>query len=341
MKNTVSDRSTGGDAANSHAGSPVSPTWRGHLAIARVDHWTKNVFVLPGALAAVALTGHAVGASEVGRLVVGLLATGLVASSNYTVNEVLDAPFDAQHPVKKNRPVPSGRVHVPLAYVQWIALGALGVGLGSVLGRPFALAMLALWVMGCVYNIRPVRSKDVPYVDVLTEAINNPIRMVAGWYVLVGVPVPPATLLLSYWMVGCFFMAIKRFSEVRELAGTEVLGKYRRSLAYFTPDRMLVAIVFYAAAGMLFFGAFIMRYRIELVVAFPLVALVMARYLELGFRADSAAQNPEKLYRERGLMLSVLMCVAVMAALMFIDLPSLRAIVDPAFLGAVRPNGRP
>ncbi len=315
------------------------PTWRGHLAIARVDHWTKNVFVLPGTLAAVALTGHAFGAAEAARLAVGLLATGLVASSNYTVNEVLDAPFDAVHPVKRHRPVPSGRVHVTLAYAQWIALGVLGVGLGWTLGRPFALTMLALWVMGCVYNIRPLRSKDVPYVDVLTEAVNNPIRMVAGWYVLGGVPAPPATLLLSYWMVGCFFMAIKRYNEVRELAGTEALRKYRRSLAYFTPERMLVAIVFYGSAAMLFFGAFIMRYRIELVAAFPLVALVMARYLELGFRVDSAAQNPEKLYRERGLMLSVVACAAVMAALMFVEMPRLRAVVDPSFLDAVRPTG--
>ena len=44
---------------------------------------------------------------------------------------------------------------------------------------PFTLTVLALWVMGCVYNIPPVRSKDLPYLDVLSEAINNPIRMLA------------------------------------------------------------------------------------------------------------------------------------------------------------------
>jgi len=317
---------------------PGRATLAGHLGIARVDHWTKNVFVLPGTLAAVALTGHPFGAAEAVRLAVGMFAVGLVASSNYTINEVLDAPFDLRHPVKRNRPVPGGRVHVPLAYGQWIALGALGVGLGRTLGAPFALTLFALWVMGCVYNIRPLRSKDVPYVDVLTEAINNPIRMVAGWYVLGQVPVPPATLLLSYWMVGCFFMGIKRYNEVRELGGSGVLAAYRKSLAYFTPERMLVAIMFYGSAAMLFFGAFIMRYRIELVATFPFVAIVMARYLELGFRTDSAAQNPEKLYRERGLMAAVVACTAAIALLMFVDLPWLREVLDPQFLNAVRPD---
>ena len=43
--------------------------------------------------------------------------------------------------------------------------------------------------MGCVYNIPPVRSKDLPYVDVLSEAINNPIRMLAGWFIVTSVTV--------------------------------------------------------------------------------------------------------------------------------------------------------
>src|SRR4029079_14980866 len=93
----------------------------------------------------------------------------LVASSNYVINEVLDAPSDLSHPVKRNRPVPSGRVSVPLAYVQWIALMVVGVGLGLQVSRAFAITVAILWVMGCIYNIPPVRSKDLPSLDVLSE----------------------------------------------------------------------------------------------------------------------------------------------------------------------------
>src|SRR4029453_5982519 len=100
------------------------------------------------------------------RIVLGLISVCLVASSNYVINEVLDAPSDPAHPVKKNRPVPSGAVSIPLAYVQWIALMVIGVGLGFMVSRPFALTVFILWVMGCVYNIPPLRSKDGAYVDV-------------------------------------------------------------------------------------------------------------------------------------------------------------------------------
>ena len=56
---------------------------------------------------------------------------------------------------------------------------------------------------------------------------------------------------------------------------------------------------------MLFFGAFIMRYRLELILSFPLVSLVMAVYLSLAYKDDSAVQRPEGLYAEPALMTSV------------------------------------
>lgn len=308
-------------------------SWSGHLRIARVDHWVKNVFVLPGALAAAALSPGDMAANLAWRLILGLLAVGLVASSNYTINEILDAPFDRNHPTKRRRPVPSGMVHVPLGYAQWIGLGIVGLALSWGIGKPFFLSMVALWIMGVVYNVRPMRSKDVPYVDVLSEAVNNPLRMLAGWFLISETRLPPATLLLSYWMVGCYFMAIKRYAEARQLTEHGALAAYRRSLAWFTPERLLVAITFYGSAAMLFFGAFIMRYRLEEILSFPLVALVMAQYLALAFRADGAAQNPEKLYREGPLMASVIACVALMGVLLFLDLPALHQILSPEFIG--------
>jgi 4-hydroxybenzoate polyprenyltransferase len=107
--------------------SVLRPSLQGHIAIARLDHWFKNVFVLPGTAAALSIAPTFFASDLIWRLIVGLLATGLVASSNYVLNEVLDAPFDRQHPTKCNRPVPSGRVNIRLAYVQWLARVWVGV----------------------------------------------------------------------------------------------------------------------------------------------------------------------------------------------------------------------
>src|SRR4051812_31010801 len=294
-----------------------------------MDHWVKNVFVLPGILIAFSFDPSALHNFPWIRIFWGMLATCIVASSNYVINEVLDAPSDRSHPIKRLRPTPAGKVSIPLAYVQWLALMVVGVGLGFLISKPFALTALVLWIMGCIYNIRPIRSKDVPYLDVLSEAVNNPLRMLAGWFITSTATVAPASLILSYWMVGCYFMAIKRYAEYREIGDANVAAAYRKSFAYYTSERLIVSIMFYASAAMLFLGAFVMRYRLELILAFPLVALVMAIYLQISFKEDSAAQRPEGLYREPKLMAAVILCFVAMATLMLVNIPVLQDIFDP------------
>src|SRR6478752_2837582 len=305
------------------------PTFRGHLEIARIDHWFKNVFIIPGAVAALAMDPQHIAAGIPKRAVLGLASVCLVASSNYVINEVLDAPSDLAHPTKFTRPVPAGKVSIPLAYVQWLALMVVGVGLGYLISVPFAGTVLALWIMGCVYNIRPVRSKDLPYLDVLSEAVNNPLRMLAGWFIVGSASVAPGSLLLSYWMVGCYFMAMKRYAEFREIHDPVRAAAYRKSFKFYTEERLLVSIMFYGSAAMLFLGAFVMRYRLELFLSFPLIALVMALYLFLGLKPNSTVQRPEGLYREPTLMAAVVACSIVIAVLMLVDIPGLSSVISP------------
>jgi len=320
-------------------------TIRGLFEIARVDHWFKNVFVLPGVVVALGFAPLSADASAIRtflmRLVLGLVAICLVASSNYVLNEVMDAPFDRHHPEKSQRPVPLGRVNVRLAYLEWAVLAAIGIGVGALLSRGLGVALAALWAMGCVYNVPPIRSKDVPYIDVLSEAVNNPLRMLVGWYIVSPGGLAPVSLLVSYWMVGCYFMAIKRFAEYRHIGDRSRAIAYRRSFAGITEERLLISIVFYASAAMLFFGAFAMRYRIELIVSFPLIAFVMAIYLAVGFRPNSAAQRPEGLYREPVLMAAVVACTVLVAILLFTDLPSVSRVFVPTLPKAPNASVRP
>ncbi len=266
------------------------------------------------------------------RILLGLVASTLIACSNYVINEILDAPFDRLHPTKKNRPAARGLVHTGWGYAQWIGMMLAGLALGSLLGRGFLLTAAALWIMGCVYNIRPLRSKDVPYIDVLSESINNPLRFCLGWYSVVTAILPPVSLLISYWMLGCYFMSLKRFSEYRQIANPATAASYRSSFEYYSEESLLNSATFYAAASMLFFGAFLMRYRIELILTFPVVAWLMAVYFSLSFRHESSVQNPESLYREPVLMVPLCVCIALMVLLLFVDVP---------WLGSIFPKSTP
>ena len=318
---------------SSEALACIIPTWKqrlsAHLKIARLDHSIKNIFVVPGIIVPLSLLRSS--PPNLWRnLALGFLATTLVACSNYVINEVLDAPFDRLHPIKRDRPAARGLVSIPAAYVQWIAMMLVGVAIAWQISAKFAAVEVVLWLMGCVYNIRPFRTKDTVYLDVLTESINNPLRMLLGWYMVAPQLVPPVSLLCCYWMFGCYLMALKRFSELREFGSRVVAGSYRESFKHYTEQSLLQSVVFYASFAMLLFGAFIIRYRMELILSFPLVALTMCTYFNLAFVPQSSVQNPEKLYRESLLMIEVTLCVAVILVLLFLDIPWLATVFTPS-----------
>src|SRR5262245_63645379 len=92
--------------------APASKDWgttlAAYLAIARPDHWFKNVFMLLGVLLALFYYPGALEEVGWGRLLLAVVGTCLIASSNYVLNELLDARSDMAHPLKRYRPIPSG-----------------------------------------------------------------------------------------------------------------------------------------------------------------------------------------------------------------------------------------
>jgi len=294
-----------------------------YVQIARIDHWFKNSFMVLGVVLAMFYRADLLSWTVVPQLLLALLATCLVASSNYTLNELLDGPMDALHPEKRARPVPSGRVIPWIAYTQWLALAIVGVTLAWKINLYFGICALWLWVMGVLYNVPPVRTKEWPYVDVLSESVNNPIRLMLGWFALIDDSVPPVSLMISYWMIGAFFMAMKRFAELRHIGNAAVAAAYRRSFAYYTETRLLVSILFYATACALFAGIFIVRYHLELILFAPLAAGLFAYYLSIGMLPNSPTQHPEHLYKQRGFVAYLIVCFVVFVALMFTQIPAL------------------
>lgn len=294
-----------------------------YASIARPDHWFKNVFMLFGVLLAHFYDPRLLAEFDLWRLLWAVAATCLVASSNYVINEILDAPTDLSHPVKRNRPIPSGRVRLPIAYAEWLILGAIGIGMAYAINLPFCLSAAFLWVMGLVYNVRPMRSKELPYVDVLSESVNNPIRLLLGWFTVTAAAVPPVSLLVSYWMVGAFFMASKRFAEYRSINDPARAAAYRSSFRHYDSDRLLISMFFYVSSAALFLGVFIIRYHLELILSVPLIAGFFAYYLKVSLKPNSPVQAPERLYRERGLMAYLFVCLLVFMLLMFVRIDGL------------------
>jgi decaprenyl-phosphate phosphoribosyltransferase len=298
-----------------------------YVAIARPDHWFKNIFMLPGAALAF-LLGGGMPASVAGHLLLGIVATCLIASANYTINEWLDAPFDRHHPVKCHRPSAAGRIKPSLVYLQWGVLAAAGLALGALISWHFVTFAVCLLVMGGVYNVPPLRTKDRHYLDVLSESINNPLRFLLGWSAVVSDVLPPSSIVLAYWMGGAYLMAIKRYAEFRFIGSPELAGLYRRSFRFYTEETLLSSAFFYALCAAFFLGVFLIKYRIEFLLSIPFLALLFTWYLVIGMRAHSPAQNPERLYRERPFVIYVAALGMLIVLLSIVQLPWLNVLVE-------------
>jgi decaprenyl-phosphate phosphoribosyltransferase len=310
---------------------PLQSIWP-YIQIARIDHWFKNSFMILGVLVAFFYEHASITWASSPKIALALLATCLVASSNYVLNELLDGATDRFHPEKKHRPVPSGKIRAGLAIIEWLFVGIAGSLVASFVSLSFFVSAVALWFMGIAYNMPPVRTKELPYLDVLSESVNNPLRLFLGWFAVVPDKVPPLSLILAYWMVGAFFMATKRFAEYRHIADPKAASQYRHSFGYYTENRLLVSMFTYATMSALFSGIFIVRYRVELILFVPLAAGFFGYYLKLGLQHDSPAQQPERLYRERGLVRYLIVSMVVLVLLMLVHVPVLYDLfnIEPA-----------
>lgn len=303
-------------------------SWRGYISIARPDHWFKNAFLLPGVALGLVLSGEPIRTQLAFRVLAAFVATSLIASANYTINEWLDAEFDRFHPTKRARPAAATPMSATLVYAQWFVLACLGLAGAYFINVRVFQYELALLIMGLVYNVRPLRTKERPYLDVLSEAINNPIRFMIGWSVVVQAVAPPSSVLIAYWMGGAYLMAVKRFSEYRFIGDPDRAGLYRRSFLFYNENSLLLSSFFYAMSSCTFLGIFLIKYRVEFILGLPLLVILFVWYLSIGMRHDSIAQRTEKLYTEWKLMVFVALLVAFFTILLFIDIPALDTLVS-------------
>lgn len=303
-----------------------------YIRIMRLDHWIKQLFILPGFFFADLLINVKTDSEIISRLIIAFFAVSLIASANYVINEWLDAEFDKFHPTKKNRSVVTEDVKGSVVWTLWFILTCAGFFIGYQINFYFLLMLIWLWIMGIAYNVKPLRTKDIFILDVLSESINNMIRLLLGWFIVFDAAenplLPPISIVIGYWMLGAFLMAIKRYAEYRMIGDPILAGKYRKSFKSYSEKSLLTSAFFYAMSSVFFTGIFLVKYRIELVLLMPFLIGLFCYYFWLSYAKDSAVQKPEKLYREKGLMAYCFLVAVIFTALMFVDIPQLNFLTD-------------
>ncbi len=294
--------------------------FKNYIKIARPSHWFKNLLMIPGVVFGILIIQNIPEHFFI-KCIIAAVSVCLITSANYTINEWLDADLDRFHPLKKNRPSVLGQIKSELVLLQYILLSVLGLFFAYFISINYFIVSAILLFMGFLYNVKPFRTKDKPYLDVLSESINSPIRLMLGWYIVVGGLFLPVSFVIAYWMGGAFLMAVKRYAELRLIRDKSIATLYRKSFGYYTENNLLISIVFYAMCFAFFFGIFMIKHRIGFVVSFPLFALLFTWYLKIGMNENSVAQRPEELFKEKNFMFYLTFVICVVIFLLLVDFP--------------------
>ena len=78
-----------------------------------------------------------------------------------------------------------------------------------------------------------------------------------------------------------------------------------------------------------FLGIFLIKYRIEYLLLFPLISLLFTYYLHLGLKKSSITQTPEKLFKNVNLVILTVLIFLAFIFLTVTELKILKILVDP------------
>jgi len=171
--------------------SAVAPSWpippvepqsftlwmriRGLIRTVRPHQWVKNVFVL----APVVFARNLFDAELLIRAGLAFLVFCLLAGSIYTINDLADVQADREHPIKRTRPIASGRVPVPVAKVYAVLLVGTSLSAATWLSPWFGAVALAYLSLNLAYTFR---LKHVAYLDVACISAGFVMRVMGGGF---------------------------------------------------------------------------------------------------------------------------------------------------------------
>jgi 4-hydroxybenzoate polyprenyltransferase len=209
-------------------------TFRLLLTSLRPEQWTKNLFVFAGVL----FGGHLLDLQAMVRAFAAFAVFCGLSGVVYIFNDLADRTGDQRHPLKRLRPIASGRLAPTTALVAAIVLGLVSLAAAVLLSPLFALVASAYVVLLLLYSLV---LKHLVIIDALTIAAGFVLRAAAG---AVAVFVP-----ISHWLLVCttllalFLVLSKRRHELTLLA--DAATTHRPILEEYSPyllDQMIAVV---------------------------------------------------------------------------------------------------
>lgn len=272
----------------------------------RPKQWAKQVFLVP----AIVFSGDLFDPGSLLRVAVAIGSFSLLASSGYILNDYLDREADRLHPKKRFRPIASGDLPVPAAFVLMAITLGVGVGAGWWLSPAFLLIALTYLATTLSYSFY---FKHRVILDVMFLAAGFVWRVIAG-AVAIQVQVS-AWLFLCAAFLALFLGFNKRRGELLKLGA----GGTRRNLQHYSREMLVELQAIVTASVVICYALYTVQGGNSwMVLTIPFVLYGVFRYVYLVDQGHGDAPD-ELVLSDRPFLLNGLLYGLVAMAVIYGD----------------------
>lgn len=284
------------------------------VKLVRPTQWLKNGVVL----AALIFSGEAmhIAATEIAVLAVFIFC--LLSSSVYILNDLVDCEKDRHHPLKKERPIASGRVSKPAAIILGVGLLSIALCGAWFVNLSFFVISLLFFGLNLSYSFW---LKNIVIVDAMSIAVGFVLRAYAGAFAI-GVPASK-WLLINTLFLALFLAFGKRRHELVYLESSA--ASHRTILSKYSPYLLDQLIGVVTASVVVVYMLYTFSSEVStklgtenLFMTIPFVIYGIFRYLYLIHKEERGGSPTEVLISDRPILINVILWLATVVAVLYI-----------------------
>jgi 4-hydroxybenzoate polyprenyltransferase len=233
-----------------------------------------------------------------------------LSSGFYIVNDLLDIDSDRFHPVKKFRPIASGKLNKSAALISAVIMIAAGLSLASLFNSSYLVLVLVFLALNFAYSFY---FKNVVILDVMVIAVGFVVRAAAGGEAI--------AVAISGWLFVCtlllalFLGFSKRYGEL--MRHGQNTSNTRKVLEHYSKDLLNQAISIIAAATIAAYAIYTMSeetvnkfHSTNLKYTLFFVIYGILRYVYIIHKKEDGGEVPENsLLFDRSILINILLYV--------------------------------
>lgn len=287
---------------------------KNYLILIRVKHYIKNLLIFIPLI----FSGLYKDTFNVFITVLGFILFSFVSSIVYVINDICDVEKDKLHDVKRNRPLPSGKVSIKEAYLIIIVLALICLILGFVIYINTSIGVACLPLLYVLINILYSKwLKNIVLVDVVILVIGFLIRLFFGSLLI-------DTFVSNYLyltvMAGAFYLGFgKRRNEIMKNN-----DKSRSVLKYYNKDFLDKNMYVCLALTIVFYSMWatdpLVISKINnnmLIWTVPIIMLIFFEY-SLVIESGSYGDPVEVVINNKGILWTILFYILVLGLIIFV-----------------------